>query len=173
MADIFDYLTHLHEYVYNLKTEAESRARSILTAIALYVAAVTYISKNFADLDVHAGNGRHGVVIAGVIVTIIGTILAIVSTVLALAVFVPVVEDRESPMEPENIISLDLVDYVKKCRSMDENDVVRALAQEVRAVSVVQSRRSHLVTRAGKVFVSSFAILIVSLSLLGVASFVR
>lgn len=160
------YLQHLRVYVYDLKREAESRARSLVTANALFVAVVGFVVKTATELHPHNALARTGVVVS-VTAGLSAALIALVSLVSAVSVFVPYVADAASPMEPLVLEALSPDNLASQFASYTPAKIVSALSREIRAISSVQTRRSAAVHRAALIFVVALTALAASaLSLL-------
>jgi len=155
-----DYIRHLHQYVYGLKVEAEERSRSLLTATALYIAAVAWVAKTLTDFHVSGHHARHYAVLVGLIFVALGTLAIVLTTFFTMRVFMPTVIDATSPMEPKLIIEKPSKDYQHELASLSERDIDHGLAQEIQAVSLLQIRRSNLVGWAAKTFIGGAAMLL-------------
>jgi GNAT superfamily N-acetyltransferase len=148
----FSYITHLHNYVYGLKKEAEERGKSILTAAALYTASLVWFIKFATDMT-------RDTVLTTILTMItigsggIGFLFVVLSLRYALKTFGPQVVDTASPMEPLEIVSKPLDEFENYCSSLlTEDGARRALAREIYAVSKVQIRRSAFVAMARHLF---------------------
>lgn len=152
-----DYLVHLHNYIYNLKKEAEERAKSILTAIAFYVAALMWIIK-FASDNINENVPIDYLPLAALIASALGFLTVAVSLVFTFKTFSPQIIDASSPMEPLEIQNRGLAGFSHCCLSVTEKDVIMALSREIYAVSKIQIRRSSYVQSAGRFFVLALMI---------------
>ncbi len=149
---IREYLTHLHSYVYNLKKEAEDRAKSILTANAIFLASLAWTLRIIAE---YHSSSEVALVYAASAFCISGFILAVISVYFSLKTFFPIVIDAGSPMEPIELLKLDLDTAINKHNSLSTNDINAALTRELRAVSELQIKRSKIVGTSGQFFIYS------------------
>jgi hypothetical protein len=165
-----DYLFHLHNYIYNLKKEAEERAKAILTAVAFYVLALMWIIK-FASDKIHDQPQAPVLSIAVLVSALVGFVFVALSLFYALRTFSPIVIDSSSPMEPEAIVKQNLSIFSKQSLLLTPEAVTLALSQEIHAVAQVQIRRSALVRRSSRFFVAALSAFGIALALM-VATFI-
>lgn len=152
------YLQHLRTYVYDLKREAESRARALVTANTLFVAAVGFIVKTATEA--HTGHTLvHVVALMTVVLGLLGALIAVTSLIQAITVFVPYVVDEASPMEPLAIRALAIDELTSHYASYTPVTIVSALCREIRAISAVQVRRSAAVRRSAITFATALVCL--------------
>lgn len=162
------YLQHLHSYVYELKQEAEARARALVAVTGLYVAASAFVVKTAEDIS----SPHHAT--AEVLKTIVvvfglaGAALAAVSLLQAMFVFRPRVIDASSPMEPLEIVATPIAELVGRHVSYSQIDIVASLCREIQAVATLQISRSEKVAHSAATFLSAVLCLITSIVLLGV-----
>jgi hypothetical protein len=162
------YLEHLHSYVYELKQEAEARARALVAVTGLYVAASAFVVKTAEDIT----SSHHATV--GVLKTTVvafglaGAALAAVSLFQAMFVFRPQVIDARSPMEPLEIVAAPIGELVGRHVGYSQVDIVASLCREIQAVATLQISRSKQVAHSAVTFLSAVVCLITSMVLLGV-----
>jgi hypothetical protein len=150
------YLQHLRVYVYELKREAESRAQSLVTANALFVAVVGFVVKTATELHPDNAVAQTGVIVS-VAAGLAAALIALTSLVSAVSVFVPYVADAASPMEPLALEALTADGLVSHFAGYTPAKIVSALSREIRAISSVQTKRSAVVRRAALIFVTALA----------------
>lgn len=160
------YLKHLHSYVYDLKHEAEARARALVTATALYVAAAGFVVKTASELSATSHGTQHATALLAVFAGLGGAVISVVSLLQAILVFWPRISDATSPMEPLEITRAPLSALMQRHRGYTPDDVVAALTREIHAVADVQIRRSGALGRSAATFIVAVLCLLIAACML-------
>lgn len=149
------YLQHLRTYVYDLKREAESRARALVTANTLFVAAVGLIINTVTHVHQSKTQALALILVITEVLGVAGAIIAVASLIQAVSVFLPRVVDTTSSMEPLTIESLAADDLTSLHVKYTPATIVSALCREIKAISTVQVKRSAMVRRSTSTFATA------------------